>query len=139
MELARRSDPKLTLKTYAKVGIHSLARVLDGMPTMAMHTVREVETLRATGTDPMFIHSSARTDGVGPQISPQSERETQKTGAASSGEHIHARCNASGGKHLRIAELGTAARSGAARSESAPRRTRTYDPLIKSQLLYQLS
>jgi integrase len=32
MELARHSDPKLTMKTYARVSIHSLTRVLDKMP-----------------------------------------------------------------------------------------------------------
>ncbi len=30
-------------------------------------------------------------------------------------------------------------RGDASQTESAPRRTRTFDPLIKSQLLYQLS
>ena len=40
---------------------------------------------------------------------------------------------------LRIADLCEVVRVDAAESENASCRARTYDPLIKSQLLYQLS
>ena len=42
-------------------------------------------------------------------------------------------------KALNCARKSDALREGASDFENAPRRTRTFDPLIKSQLLYQLS
>lgn len=51
MELARHSDPKLTLKTYSRVGIHSISRVLDGMPKADAGRTPQPERMRATGTD----------------------------------------------------------------------------------------
>jgi hypothetical protein len=42
-------------------------------------------------------------------------------------------------KVLNCARESDALREGASDFESTPRRTRTFDPLIKSQLLYQLS
>ena len=42
-------------------------------------------------------------------------------------------------KPLLIADLGDGVRSGATAGKSAPRRTRTFNPLIKSQMLCQLS
>ncbi len=42
-------------------------------------------------------------------------------------------------KSLRIADLCESVREDATENESASCRARTYDPLIKSQLLYQLS
>ena len=135
MELARHSDPKLTLKTYARVGMHNLTRVLDGMPKTDTRPTRETETLRATGTDDHAISCSNAT----PQETPHSMRGMEKRSAEPRSERDNSPTVVGGGKPLRIAELGTAARSGAAFCESAPRRTRTFDPLIKSQLLYQLS
>ncbi len=135
MELARHSDPKLTLKTYARVGMHNLARVLDGMPKADTRPAREAETLRATGTDDHAISCQTATTQKGPH----SEDGAGKVSAASRGERDNAPSVIGGGKPLRLTELGIAARCSAAADENAPRRTRTFDPLIKSQLLYQLS
>ena len=135
MELARHSDPKLTLKTYARVGMHNLARVLDGMPKADTRPMREAQTLRATGTDDHAIRCTNAT----PQKSPHSWYEMGKPSAASRDEQCNSQSGVDSCKPLQIVELGKAARSGAAVCENAPRRTRTFDPLIKSQLLYQLS
>jgi integrase len=135
MELARHSDPKLTLKTYARVGMHNLARVLDGMPKADARPTPHAEPMRATGTDAYAV--SREVDP--PQKTPQTAHGMGKTGAASRDETDHGPSGADAGKVLQIAALGSAARNGAATSENAPRRTRTFDPLIKSQLLYQLS
>lgn len=50
MELARHSDPKLTLRTYAKVGLHSLSKVLHGLPSHSTPD-RGAPSMRATGTE----------------------------------------------------------------------------------------
>ena len=135
MELARHSDPKLTLKTYARVGMHNLARVLDRMPGAVTPLSSEPQALRATGTDGPAV---SREDDP-PQKSPQSVRGSGNLGAAGRNNGDTGPKVIGGGKPLRITELGSAARCDAAPNESAPRRTRTFDPLIKSQLLYQLS
>ncbi len=49
-ELARHSDPKLTLGVYARLGVHDLSGALDRMPTIGTPG-GERERLRATGTD----------------------------------------------------------------------------------------
>jgi hypothetical protein len=74
-----------------------------------------------------------------PPKGPQSGLGMEHLDAASRCESDHGPSGADGDKALRIAALGTATRNGAAIGENAPRRTRTFDPLIKSQLLYQLS
>ena len=135
MELARHSDPKLTLKTYARVGLHSLAKVLDGLPPTDHQTGDALESMRATGTDGRGLEPAGNT----PQKSPHSaDGEARLSATLRDGEAAPLRKGGSR-KRLRLADLGTAARHGAAPCENAPRRTRTFDPLIKSQLLYQLS
>ncbi len=135
MELARHSDPKLTLKTYARVGMHDLARVLDAMPRPDTKPARNTQPLRATGTDDRVV--SPYFDP--PQKSPHSTRETGRSSAASRDQTGNNAPDADCHKTLDLAELCGSARHDAANCESAPRRTRTFDPLIKSQLLYQLS
>jgi len=53
-QLARHSDPKLTMNVYARLGVHDLAGALDGLPGMTGEPP-ERQRLRATGTD----HASA--------------------------------------------------------------------------------
>jgi integrase/recombinase XerC len=134
MELARHSDPKLTLKTYARTGLHSLTRVLDGMPGTQPKPATERQTMRATGTD-------GRTFGPGqcPQKSPHSQRGMVRDDAADREEAIASGEASDGSKGLRLKGLRDSTRGDAESCENAPRRTRTFDPLIKSQLLYQLS
>jgi len=49
-ELARHSDPKLTMNVYTSLGVHDAARALDRMPSPAAPD-RERNALRATGTE----------------------------------------------------------------------------------------
>ncbi len=135
MELARHSDPKLTMKTYAKVSLHNLSRVLDGMPGANVRPDREPQSQQATGTD-NFAPSMANDP---PQKCPQSAHDEGKLGAASRDDHTPTGAAPSGHKGLKLAGLRDDARRGAPNRGNAPRRTRTFDPLIKSQLLYQLS
>ncbi len=130
MELARHSDPKLTLKTYARVGMHNLSRVLDGMPEADPRPRREAEALRATGTDDRL----ASPDNDPPHSGTHSVRRTGKTSAASRGE-IHQGPSGTGGRNpLRLAELGTDARRGATNTQSRGERIRTSDLLTPSQM-----
>jgi len=130
MELARHSDPKLTLKTYAKLGMHNLTRVLEALPGANQGPRTEAQTLRATGTDDADTR---------PQKSPHSERGTAPEGAAWRNDETSGSDPIGDHKPLRFTGSSDAAQDGAAKRGSAPRRTRTFDPLIKSQLLYQLS
>jgi integrase/recombinase XerC len=49
-DLARHSDPKLTMNVYTKLGIHDLGGALDRMPSIGPVSP-ESQPLRATGTD----------------------------------------------------------------------------------------
>jgi len=49
-ELARHSDPKLTMNVYTRLGVHDLAGALDGLPGEPSDD-RQAETMKATGTD----------------------------------------------------------------------------------------
>jgi integrase len=135
MDLARHSDPKLTLRTYAKVSMHNLSRVLDGMPKADTRPTRVAETMRATGTDDRTVSA----ENECPQRSPHSERRSGKVGAAGRDESDRANAGTDSQTSLKLAGSRDDARQGATPSGNAPRRTRTFDPLIKSQLLYQLS
>ena len=48
-DLVRHSDPKLTMNTYAKLGVHDFASALKGLPGLC--TPEKPRRLRATGTD----------------------------------------------------------------------------------------
>jgi len=55
-ELARHSDPRLTMNVYTKLGIHDLAGALNGLPAAEAERVEEIAeadavSARATGTD----------------------------------------------------------------------------------------
>jgi integrase/recombinase XerC len=73
MELARHSDPRLTMKTYARVGLVSLARVLDNMPGTERTNTPQAQRARATGTDDTPISA--------PAPAPQYGRELRLTSA----------------------------------------------------------
>ena len=50
MQLARHSDPKLTMAVYGRAQLHDLAGAVGGMPSL-LAAGRGAETLAATGTD----------------------------------------------------------------------------------------
>jgi len=49
-ELARHSDPRLTMNTYTRLGVHDLTGALDALPQVGGDEP-QAERLRATGTD----------------------------------------------------------------------------------------
>jgi hypothetical protein len=52
MQLARHSDPRLTMARYGRAQIHDLGAAVERLPSLVSGTGPSRESLRATGTDP---------------------------------------------------------------------------------------
>ena len=130
MELARHSDPKLTLKTYARVGMHNLGRVLDRLPGTARPN-RDAETLRATGTDAADA-AEPRSRNTGATrlaaINGDGVRASATGPGRHAGAHRRATISLSGG-------CGNSVRSGATGCENAEGGTRTHDLRVMNPAL----
>ena len=131
-ELARHSDIRLTMNVYTHARLHDLAGAVEGLPSLLpAGRQEEAASIKATGT----------TDSRGrhcPQHVPagDSGRDFLRVAETTEGgrddkadgpnplpeQEVEADCD-----QLRVPEF------------NAPCRTRTYNPLIKSQLLCQLS
>ncbi len=132
--LARHSTPVLTMNTYTRLGVHDLTGALDALPDLSAPSdapEREAVELRATGTDDGAATGS-QSGRNGPAKQSAEPRRAALKLARDVDESEHENPVFSSAKR---AERRGDAPSGA----NAPRRTRTFDPLIKSQLLYQLS
>lgn len=81
MELARHSDPPLTTRTYGRVGLHSLARVLEAMPHAKSPSTTQTERsrLRATGTDDETPVGTADYSGSAANKAPHKKHTTNPT------------------------------------------------------------
>ena len=134
-ELARHSDPKLTMNVCTKLGVHDLAGALDRLP--ALPPARpDRDTLRATGT----ADATAGYLPDDPQQYPQQcARETARSGAAGRGDLTAESLPFDARKALGCAKKDNAARSGAASCKKATLRTRTGDLSFTKAPLYQLS
>jgi integrase/recombinase XerC len=143
MELARHSDPKLTLRTYAKVRLVDPSAVVDAIPSTGI--LAGDGALRATGTDDVRGGPIGRPKRApnGPQKQQQKQQHSLHDSvrlAASecdgrpAGRAVDDECNS-----RETADLCEPMPDYAVQSVNASSRTRTLDPLIKSQLLYQLS
>ncbi len=127
--LARHSTPVLTMNVYTRLGVHDLTAGLDGLPTIDGAPKSDAAALRATGTD-------GQGGGKGGGNRTAKHSQSSPTGA------LRLADDASGGEVENTGKLRgnrTDSPSIAKQCKNAPRRTRTFDPLIKSQLLYQLS
>jgi hypothetical protein len=119
MALMRHSDPKLTLKTYGRLQLDHLSRTVANMPSV----------LAAGG--------ESLASGL-PQFGPKlGQAADGGRGATTAGED---RGRLAGSEET-LEIQGNAGDCGRAMGDerSTPRRTRTSNPLIKSQLLCQLS
>ena len=125
----RHSTITLTMDTYGHLLPDQHADAVNEMASMFTGGAPEA----ATGTVGKAPPSVQRTAGV------------RKERTVSASECVAVRTEASGEEEggdrnaLRIADLCEVVREDASESENASCRARTYDPLIKSQLLYQLS
>jgi len=134
MTLSRHSDPKLTLNVYTHLSVHDTAAALAALPDLTRPAAGP-ESLAATGTDPVVgpisevfaLHLPYSGDGSG--------RDVADAGGINEATPVAGGCRNSQESPV----LDAPGRDVSGTGGSAPRRTRTYNPLIKSQLLCQLS
>jgi integrase len=132
-ELARHSDPRLTMNVYTRLGVHDLAGALDRLPSVD-GTDDRPERAAATGTH------GREPDGVGAQrMAQRIERESAEPGAT--GRELRLAGSELGDERKPRLEAGSggSARSGAAQRGKATRGTRTPDLSFTKAPLYQLS
>tara|TARA_Y100000588_G_scaffold300283_1_gene321778 strand:- start:2671 stop:3258 length:588 start_codon:yes stop_codon:yes gene_type:complete len=128
-QLARHSDPKLTMNVYTKLGFHDLVGALDGLPAMGPTTAAP-QSLRATGT----YDSSPTKDP--PQIPQQSARETVQSEATRRDAHHRSGHQGEKRKSFKIAEKRNATRHNAPPSVKATSGIRTLDLRFTKAPLY---
>ena len=132
-QLARHSDPKLTLNTYTKLGVHDLVGALDRLPAIGPATPTP-ETQRATGTYDTLTNETAADHQ---QIRQQLARESVRTGATSRDEQGGRGQSGDERKPLRIADIRDRTRHGARRCEKATSGIRTLDLRFTKAPLYR--
>jgi integrase len=132
--LARHSDPKLTLNVYSHLTVFDTAAALDSLPDMTRHEPVP-EAVRMTGTDPAVTPISNLLAHHLPTAGDANGRNVTDAGGMKQTTPDDRGCFNS----LEFIELDGPSRVLTGPVGSAPRRTRTFNPLIKSQLLCQLS
>ena len=137
MQLARHSDPKLTMNVYGKAALCDLGAALDRLPGLTGSTQPDstsTAALRLTGTDSAPAESALVTGRVTRLAAVPGRDVSQAVGVGVSAEEGQesSKPPVSQGFDASCRELSSVV-------GSAPCRTRTYNPLIKSQLLCQLS
>ncbi len=133
--LARHSTPSLTIGVYAKASLHDIRGAVENLPDLTPAAPTPAEPLAMTGTDAVVTpiskdfghHLATGGDGNGRTLPDAGVMEGSDSQASM------------GRKPLEASGLDASGRSLPDAVGSAPRRTRTYNPLIKSQLLCQLS
>ncbi len=133
-QLARHSDPKLTLNIYTKLGVNDLREGLEALPQFNKREP-ERQTLRATGT-----HDDGSSVRIDPHLKPrQLERQTVRTSATRRNPSAAYNTSRRNAKPLPQASLRNSMQSSALGVGKATERTRTVDLRFTKPLLYQLS
>ena len=125
-ELARHSDPKLTMNVYTRLGVHDLAGALENLPGTTPRRTED-EALRATGTDDAMaeVADASQHD---PQLYPQQlGRDRAHRSAAHHNDEHGGVDDVSDRKSLPCAEKRDDARRGAATRVKATSGIRTPD------------
>src|SRR5262249_37295127 len=135
--LARHSTPSLTICVYAKASLHDIKGAVENLPDLSPRGPAS-EPLAMTGTDAVATPISERLSHHFPTAGDGNRRGGSDSDviACSDSQSLTER------KPLGIPDLDAPGRdvsAPVANISSAPRRTRTFNPLIKSQLLCQLS
>src|SRR5262249_33563197 len=120
--------PKLTLNVYTHLTLHDTAAALDALPDLTGPAPGR-EALAATGTDPVVTPISERLSLHFPYGGDGSGRELSDAGGVKQTTPDDGGCRNS----PEMLSLAASGRGLSAPVASAPRRTRTYNPLIKSQ------
>jgi len=126
-ELARHSDPKLTMNVYTRLGVHDLTGALDGLPNTKTDDDSQRHVLRATGTDDAAARSS-RDSSSSANVSNSTRR--------SATDDQPDRQRVSERNPLRYAEKRDVARRDDAPDGNTPGRIRTCDLCFRKALLY---
>ncbi len=130
----RHQSITLTMDTYGHLVPGACAEAVGSMGQMLVEPRR---ALQATGTDDEAIATNISERAQ--RLAQHSGRETLPFDAAGCDEEKVASAQEETPKPLQVADLGVDVPDVATPCESAPRRTRTFNPLIKSQMLCQLS
>ena len=135
MELARHSDPKLTLGTYAKVGLASLSGVLSRVPSVATPTEPHPQRAVATGTFGPIPETESRRQ-TPPHQSPQTSHRIMRDDATvCDDEDVENRATACL-KPLQVGPLCEGVQRRASARENAPGQIRTADLRFRKPPLY---
>jgi hypothetical protein len=130
--LARHSTPSLTIGVYAEASLHDIKGAVENLPDL---TPRETtpEPLAMTGTDPVVARENL--SHYFPTAGDVSGRFESVQGVMA--ESNDPSCMLSANRENKASDASI--RLETPSDASAPRWTRTINPLIKSQLLCQLS
>jgi integrase len=132
--LARHSDPKLTLNVYSHLTVFDTAGALGALPDLTGKNTGS-EPLAMTGTDPAVTPISDQLATYLPLTGDVLGRDVTDAGGINETTPDEGGCR----NFSEPRELDGSCRGLTEPVVSAPRRTRTFNPLIKSQLLCQLS
>ncbi len=122
------------MDTYGHLVPGACAEAVGSMGQMLVEPRR---ALQATGTDDEAIATNISERAQ--RLAQRAARETGRTDARPCGGQQKGEAQNETPKPLQVADLGVDVPDVATPCESAPRRTRTFNPLIKSQMLCQLS
>ena len=140
-KLARHSDPKLTANVYTHLGVYDKAAAIERLPSLPSPTEDPEsgqQALRATGTDcSQPVRTYDRESGQ--QIGQQSGGKSGQIVASDGEESVTVTDEVNKPQVLTLSRDDNDRQAVATVGESAPWRTRTSNPLIKSQMLCQLS
>ncbi len=136
MQLARHSDPRLTMAVYGRAQLLDLAGAVNRLPDFTSPPNSQ-QTAHATGTDGAIPDTAGRKF---PYTLLTQEGDGERCGAMA-GDGGSPEASSMNACHNPLPGNSFDTEKGRliGSDESAPRRTRTYNPLIKSQLLCQLS
>jgi hypothetical protein len=128
--LARHSTPSLTIGVYAKASLHDIKGAVENLLDMSPGETAPAEPLAMTGTDPVSTPISER---LGHHLATGGDVSSRNVAVAG----VLAQSDVptlTNDKPLVSKGLDASSRLETSSVGNAPRRTRTYNPLIKSQL-----
>ena len=124
MQLARHSDPKLTMARYGRAQLHDLGIAVDRLPSLTAEVTTQSQEAKATGTEGAYTLLTQIDDGERVRLMADDGNASPEGG------------NAAGRKPLELQGLEASRDPMMAEDGSSPSRTRTYNKPVNSRLLY---